>query len=97
MSEALTLVNREFNRDVAPSSRPSFALNVIARFPSFFSASGACGVGEASPWSEARNSPCSRLYGDCVTLLTSPYGREMHPALEETLRRSKTSSQRGHV
>ncbi len=36
MSEALTLVNREFNRDVAPSSRPSFALNVNARFPSYF-------------------------------------------------------------
>jgi hypothetical protein len=36
MSEALTLVNREFKGDVDSSSRRSFTLKLNARFPSYF-------------------------------------------------------------
>jgi len=36
MSEALTLVNREFKEDVDSSSRRSFTLKLNAHFPSYF-------------------------------------------------------------
>src|SRR5229473_4193635 len=36
MSEALTLVNREFKGDVDSSSRRSFTLKLNAHFPSYF-------------------------------------------------------------